>query len=364
MLMDDTVILATTKERLIEKLDILNDFCDSHGMIVNESKTKFMVINGDSTDKHDISWYNDVTINHCEKYVYLGSVFTADGSTISSISYHVKDKEKHLNKLIIFMNTNRDFPFYVKRKVLEAAFNAALLYSCESWLDVSCQEVDKMYMGAIKCLLSVRKTTANDLCLIETGMPALGSLIKQKQHNFLCKLVTTRESEDQDPFMFALTLAKTHHLKLSRYIEAVISTNNYIDMSRQTLLDRLSLSDRSKFITYRNVNPLCTVHDVYFSKSPSFIPEFYRIEFSRLRLSSHNLRIETGRWSRIPRDHRLCPCGAVQDEQHVLTQCILTQSLRDNLTRPLVYPDLFYVNDSYVFKYIYDVMCVFSRGTS
>ena len=38
---------------------------------------------------------------------------------------------------------------------------------------------------------------------------------------------------------------------------------------------------------------------------------------------SHYLRIQTGRWSRTPRDERFCDCGnnQVQDEQHVLRDC-------------------------------------------
>ena len=51
MLMDDTVILATTRERLQEKLNVLDDFCKTHGMVINQSKTKFMAINGDPIDK-------------------------------------------------------------------------------------------------------------------------------------------------------------------------------------------------------------------------------------------------------------------------------------------------------------------------
>ena len=34
----------------------------------------------------------------------------------------------------MFLNTNKDMPFIAKRKVAEAAFNAALLYGCESWV--------------------------------------------------------------------------------------------------------------------------------------------------------------------------------------------------------------------------------------
>ena len=40
MLMDDTVILATTRERCIEKVKTLLDYCGEYGMIINEKKTK------------------------------------------------------------------------------------------------------------------------------------------------------------------------------------------------------------------------------------------------------------------------------------------------------------------------------------
>ena len=49
--MDDTVILATTTEMCIKKLTILQEFCLESGMMINQSKTKFMIINGTSCDK-------------------------------------------------------------------------------------------------------------------------------------------------------------------------------------------------------------------------------------------------------------------------------------------------------------------------
>ena len=50
LLMDDTVILATTREMCLKKLGILQKFCIESGMIINQSKTKFMVINGTQDD--------------------------------------------------------------------------------------------------------------------------------------------------------------------------------------------------------------------------------------------------------------------------------------------------------------------------
>jgi len=49
---------------------------------------------------------------------------------------------------------------------------------------------------------------------------------------------------------------------------------------------------------------------------------------NRLRLSSHRFAIDTGRRSRIPRDNRLCSCGAIQTEEHVICFCPLSQSIR------------------------------------
>ena len=104
----------------------------------------------------------------------------------------------------MFLCTNREFPFCVMRKVVEAAFNAAILYSCES-----CQAVDKLYTRAIKYLLGVRKTTPNDLCLVEIGISPLAAVVKQKQFNVSHKLINARTGDYQDPFMFTLHMAKT-----------------------------------------------------------------------------------------------------------------------------------------------------------
>ena len=62
----------------------------------------------------------------------------------------------------------------------------------------------------------------------------------------------------------------------------------------------------------------------------SMVPEYARIATSRLRLSSHNLRVETGQWSRTNRCDRVCRCNnrAVQDENHVLFECNLSAHVR------------------------------------
>ena len=61
----------------------------------------------------------------------------------------------------------------------------------------------------------------------------------------------------------------------------------------------------------------------------------HRIALTKLRISSHKLMIEKGRYSRpyIPPEERLCPScqSKTEDEKHVLLYCVLYDTLRKSL---------------------------------
>ena len=48
----------------------------------------------------------------------------------------------------------------------------------------------------------------------------------------------------------------------------------------------------------------------------------------KLRISSHKLRIETGRYDNIPRDERLCSLR-IEEETHFLLDCPSFSSMRE-----------------------------------
>ena len=75
MLMDDTVILATSHERLIQKLSLLQECCQNTGMVINEKKPEFMAINGTEEEKDPIFLpLCGCNIKYCWKYTYLGAL--------------------------------------------------------------------------------------------------------------------------------------------------------------------------------------------------------------------------------------------------------------------------------------------------
>ena len=79
---------------------------------------------------------------------------------------------------------------------------------------------------------------------------------------------------------------------------------------------------------------------------------------NRDRLSSHKLRIETGRWSRIPREERLCPClNGVQTEKHVLLHCEHTQDIRNkHMITQSELDMLFQLEDDPLTNFVYEIM--------
>ena len=53
-------------------------------------------------------------------------------------------------------------------------------------------------------------------------------------------------------------------------------------------------------------------------------------DITRFRLGSHFLPIEKGRWTRTPRELRMCnACNKLGDEKHVLFECFLIR--RDDI---------------------------------
>ena len=333
MLMDDTVIFATSRQGLIDKLNLLAQWCDKSGMVINEDKTEFMAfVTTDPEARKPINLqlhHGHVQVTHCKEYKYLGAIVTSDGKVSSSLQKHSTVKEKDLNKLTIFLQANKNAPYSVKKTVVDACFNASLLYGCEAWLGVKPNPTLKsMYMKAIKMLLGVRQSSPNDACLIESGYPSLEAAVRQRQQKFFKQMKESRRGMTDDPLMFALELTEQGNPVMSRYIDSVMMEEG--DILKNDLVKRkesMLSAVNTKATTYCNVNPDLSVHSVY--GSDVIVDDDFRIPFTRLRLSSHRLRIETGRWARIPRERRLCQCGeAVQSEEHVLCECSLVEHLR------------------------------------
>lgn len=73
----------------------LKGFCAALGMVINNPKTKFMVINGPDKDHQTLS-DESFYICNCDSYAYLDSVFTQDGKT-TTLENHCKAQLSQLS---------------------------------------------------------------------------------------------------------------------------------------------------------------------------------------------------------------------------------------------------------------------------
>ena len=117
-----------------------------------------------------------------------------------------------------------------------------------------------------------------------------------------------------------------------RYIHNVIQKEDYIVADRDELLRQLREipAERTKLYLYSRLNPDLSVHPLYQVTDSPCVEDNLRITFTRIRLCSHSLRSETGRWNRVPSDQRFCPhCNeqAIQNEEHLL-HCPATLAIR------------------------------------
>ena len=174
MLMDDTVLFATSKEKLIEKFQKCQDYCKEFGMSINQKKTQFMVINKSKKDNKPIA-SRGITVKYCDTYIYLGAPITDNGSYLTMINLHAKEKLKHSIKYYSFLDRNPDVPFSMKKRVAQACVLSSLLYGAETWFTNNYGKTETMYSKLVKALLDVRNTTCNDVCLVEADMPSLPS---------------------------------------------------------------------------------------------------------------------------------------------------------------------------------------------
>ena len=181
----------------------------------------------------------------------------------------------------------------------------------------------------------MRLSTSNDACLVEAGYPSLEAAIRYRQQKFLKLMIEERKDMVDDPLMFALELTAKDNRVTNRYIQDVLNEEgDIIENDMRKRKDKIRSSPRTKLRTYCLVNPDLSVHPIY--TSDEIVDDDYRIAFTRLRLSSHRLRIETGRWARIPQERRICHCGrAVQTEQHVLCDCTLVAHIRTAFSSPV-----------------------------
>ena len=148
---DDTLIISTNRNHVINKCKAMVELFYNESMLLNMSKSGFMIINPGIKDyKEDIVITGRI-LKYKHKQTYLGQLFSDTGNISHDISEQINQKAGNITiKLQNVLIKNYFAPFSVKKHVLEACFNSSLTYSCEAWSYGVTNCVSTLHRKAIK----------------------------------------------------------------------------------------------------------------------------------------------------------------------------------------------------------------------
>ena len=314
---DDTTILAGSRESAKSKLRSLISYCKLNHISLQLSKCEFIVINGDEADSQPLCCDNE-RIANVPYLTLLGSHLSASGLLSDDLDLHMTKRYVAVHKFYNFLRSNKLAPLSVKLNVLHACVTSSLLHNCEAFGSKIPKQLESTYYSLVKSCLGVRTSTPNKLALVESGMPTLKAMITSRQFNFFTKYVgnlkeNTARKEVFDTILESgcdymqhyVQLMNTHHTKKE-------IKEHYHNQLLSEINETAQKPENYKFNIYKQFNPELKPIDTHKTHH----------KFARLRLSSHNMPIETGRWSRIKREDRLCStCNTLGDERHFIYDC-------------------------------------------
>ena len=335
---DDTVVLSTSREAFVLKCKEMVNCFKKKKLNLNVSKSRYMIINGKANDHKVKLDIGDGYLAYTKTYKYLGYYISDSGILGDDFGLNVNSKRANLTiKYLNFCRTNFMAPLIVKLDVLNACLKSSVLFGCEIWANSKIETLECCYRKAIKNALSVRPSVNNEIAYIESGQYPLVCDVKSHQLKFWLKLQDDATSQPNSYMSRLINLGIEKKIPYIRYYKKLVDTyvsGNACKTKLQqqfrstwtTRIEQCSLRDNeNKLGVYKQINP-----DLVPCTYEQPVPEFERIHITRFRTGSHNLYIEKGRHSRIPRERRLCTCKTdIQTLNHVIFTCPLTKRLPD-----------------------------------
>ena len=351
---DDSLILATSKQSLIEKFEKLNEYCMNNNIKLQLSKCGFIAINSDETESILLEGGE---IKSKDEFVYLGSIITSAGNIQKDLRSEIMKKEKKFSKFFAFLTQNYNAPLEVKEKVLDACIVSVITYNCESWGDVNINSLEKKYRQALKYMLGVRKTVCNEFPYVELGRPTLKAIIQKRQLIFYRKCMIY---EDYPLLRFIIRKALDSRCSfINHYVELNSRYNNPEDIIAESLLSMQNdirtkaRANYSRYKSYLEMNPSLKRPDMY----DRYIPTHKLQKVIRIRMVSHDLQVELGRQrvNPTPREERTCHCGEIEDEIHFIRCCSTYSHIRNKYVQlqHLSFSEL--LDNLYTTDYVYEL---------
>ena len=351
---DDLIILSRSKVGLQNCLNTLSSYCNSRMLKINPKKTKIIIFQK-CKRKCDSSFYIcNEKIDIVQNYTYLGTCISSTGNFTLSLD-HLRQKALHA---LFSLRRNIDFKTLkpsLACKIFDSMISPILTYNSEVWdtfvkSDFKSWDnspIEKAHLQFCTRYLEVHNKASNMASRAELGKYPIIIDINKKILNYLIYL---QDKDDNSIVKQSLQISielynsgqnsfYSNIMKMSEYFNLFdFNYNSLSDSKIKQLVDLM----RKKYVSYWNQTlqhsrKLSFYHSIKKNYSLSAYlastrKNPMRRTLVKLRIGCHNLRVETGRYDKIPLEERICPlCSGnkIEDETHLLLDCQRYSSMRD-----------------------------------
>ncbi len=379
---DDLVLLALDSASLQKLLDCLNDYAEKWELTVNISKTSIMVFNTSSRIlkcAHGFKLGN-TDVNPVKMYCYLGIQFSLNGNFKQAIDQLRKKALRSFYSIKRTVDT-RALTTNTMLKLIDCLVKPVATYGCPVWLPTTNvikaflspnqpvslpkaaakDSLEATHLKMLKWILGIHKKANNNFCYGDTGRtPWAVSVLPQ------CVSYYLRASQAVPGTVNTLlyhTFMEQRQMNLTWFStwSSIVGTSTIArpdqfpsQAAKDHLHDRFvqnwkeELDKQPKMRFYRTIK--MEFGEESYLKLPS---RLQRTNIAKLRSSSHDLRIERGRYEnknpsyKSARACRFCndldhlsaleqlpyfEDPVIESEDHVLTECPGYHHLRLKLT--------------------------------
>ena len=184
---------------------------------------------------------------------------------------------------------------------------------------------------ALKACLGIKNGTTSDIIYAEINRPDIISTLQDRQYNFRMKIENLKKDEALMKEVWDICDQQDKD-NLCQYYRNLQCNNAISNLNNRK--SNIQLSDQTMNVRYRSMIGFTSPAILY----DSCLDDKLRTIITRWRLSSHKLRIETGRYTnpKILRVNRLCKiCAIIEDEHHAIYHCRAHTSIRRNYQKDL-----------------------------
>ena len=307
------------------------------------SKTKVISFKkGGKLSRKERWFYKGTEIESTTSYKYLGVYFTNHLSWTTHTKYASIQAQKILIGIFKNLKVLGDLNLTSFFRIFDVKIIPILLYGAEIWGYHCYEQIERVQLLACKKFLGVKMSTPSVMVYGECGRFPLVILSQVRLIKYWLRLLNMPSHRlprkcyemlilfDKNGHKNWVTSVKDllfttgfNHIWYEQNVDTHFSfvssfTQRLKDIYQQKWFEKLSLSSKCDYYL------LVKTH-IYTEQYLSCVNiKKFRVSLSRFRCSSHDLLIETGRYSNISRDDRickLCNLNSIENEYHFLLVC-------------------------------------------